>query len=140
MTLRFYLMLMTIFTLICWGGFIFVLETVNPETTNWVGFFLFYSSLFLSLSGTASLFGFIARFLVLRRALAVYAVRVAFRQSFFFSFLAVAILFLLSRNLFTWLNLFFLVIGLSLLEFFLLSCGRAAKLNFGDFEKEEGEI
>ena len=123
MTLRSYLIIMLLTTLVCWTAFIFILSTVNPEITNWLGFSLFYLSLFLALSGSAALAGFLVRFVGLRHELAFYSVKTAFRQSFLFSFLIIAVLFLLAYNLFTWVNLFFLVIGLSLLEFFLINYG-----------------
>ena len=121
MTLRSYLVIMIIATLTCWSAWIFTLWTVNPDTTNWLGFSLFYLSLFLAISGTAAIFGFIIRFVTLKRELAFRAVKTAFRQSFIFAFLITASLFLLARGLFTWLNLFLLVIGLSVLEYFLIS-------------------
>ena len=112
MTLKSYLIIMLITTLICWLAFWFVLWTVNPEVTNWLGFLLFYSSLFLSIVGTAAIIGFIIRFVGLKHELAFRSVRDAFRQSFLMSFLVIAILFLLAKNLFSWLNVFFLVVGL----------------------------
>lgn len=121
MTLKSYLIIMLITTLICWLAFLFVLWTVNPEATNWLGFLLFYLSLFLSIVGASAIIGFIIRFAALKRELAFRLVRDAFRQSFLLSFLIVAILFLLSKNLFSWLNVFFLIVGLSVLEFFLIS-------------------
>ena len=89
--------------------------------TNWLGLLLFYLSLFLAISGTAAIFGFTVRFVALRHELAFRSVIIAFRQSFLFAFLIVAVLFLLSRGLFTWLNLFLLIIGLTILEYFLIS-------------------
>lgn len=121
MTLRSYLIIMIIATIICWGAFIFTLWTINPEITNWLGFLLFYLSLFLALSGTAAIVGFLIRFVGLKHELAFYSVKTAFRQSFLFAFLIVAILFLSAYNLFSWLNLFLLIISLSILEFFLIS-------------------
>ncbi len=121
MTLRSYLIIMLITTLLCWAAFIFVLWSINPEITNWLGFSLFYLSLFLALVGTGALIGFVIRFVGLKHELVFRSVRDAFRQSFLFSFLITAVLFLLSKNLFSWLNLALLIIGLSVLEFFLLS-------------------
>lgn len=123
MTLRSYLTIMTITTALCWAAFSFILWMVDPDITNWLGFLLFYLSLFLALSGTAAMAGFIVRFIGLKHELVFKAVKIAFRQSFLFAFLIVAVLFLLSYNLFTWLNLFLLIIGLSGLEFFLISYG-----------------
>jgi hypothetical protein len=122
---------MSIATVLCWVAFGFVIKTVNPETTNWLGFSLFYISLFLSLVGTSAIVGFVARFVFLRHELAFRAVKSAFRQSFFFSFLVVALLYFLAHNLFTWLNLIYLVLGLTALEFFLISYhhGKTVELN-----------
>jgi len=121
MTLKKYLILMSIMTVICWVAWIYILFMVNPEITNWIGFGLFYFTLFLTIIGTAALIGFIIRFIALKQELAFRLVKEAFRQSFLFSILIVASLILLSQDLFTWLNLLFLILGLSILEFFLLS-------------------
>lgn len=125
MTLRAYLVAMIFTTIVCWFAFGFIIITVNPEVANWVGFSLFYVSLFLSLVGTMAVIGFLVRFMGLKQELAFRAVRDAFRQSFLFAGAVVAILFLLSINLFSWLNLILLVIGLSVLEFFLISYRKA---------------
>lgn len=108
-------------TLILWGLFALVVSLINPQNTNWVGFLLFYLSLFLALSGTISIIGFLIRFQLQHQALILQSVKTAFRQSFLFAFLIVAILWLLSQNLFSWLNLALLIIIISILEFFLLS-------------------
>jgi hypothetical protein len=108
-------------TVICWVAFGFILFTVNPEVTNWIGFLLFYIALFMALTGTAALIGFTIRFIALKQKLAFRLVKEAFRQSFLFACLAVVSLLLLSQNIFTWLNLFFLIVSLSILEFFLIS-------------------
>lgn len=124
MALRLYLIIMSAMTAFCWLVFSYILWTVNPETTNGVGFFLFYLSLALSATGSAAIAGFVARFVILKHELAVNIVKTAFRQSFFFAGLIVAVLILLSKDLLSWLNLLILIIGLSALEFFLLSCGK----------------
>ena len=125
MTLRSYLTMMASATIVCWLAFAFIVFSVNPDATNWIGFLLFYFSLFLSLAGTASLVGFVIRFVGLKQELAFRAVKEAFRQSFLFAFLIIAILFLLSKNLFGWLNVLLLVVGLSVLEYFLISYRKA---------------
>ena len=121
MTLRGYLIIMTLATLACWSAWAYILWIINPEVTNWIGFLLFYLSLFLALTGTATLIGFVIRFMALKQELAFRSVKEAFRQSFLFSALIIVSLFLVTKDLFTWLNLFFLIIGLSVLEFFLIS-------------------
>jgi hypothetical protein len=108
-------------TVVCWTAWTYILIIINPAVTNWIGFLLFYVSLFLALTGTAALVGLLIRFIALKHELVFKSVKEAFRQSFLFAFLIVAVLFLISRDLFTWLNLGLLIVGLSVLEFFLLS-------------------
>jgi hypothetical protein len=126
---------MTITTLLCWLAFVFILWTVNPEEASLMGFSLFYLSLFLSLVGTASITGFIIRFIALRRELVFNSVKEAFRQSFLFAIFIIAILLLLSHNLFSWLNLTLLVVGLSMLEFFLISYHKPRLSSFNEGEQ-----
>lgn len=121
MTLRTYIVIMILATVACWSSWLYSVYSINPNDTNWIGFSLFYFSLFLSVVGTAAVFGFLVRFVIIRQKMAFHSVKEAFRQSFLFSALIIISLILLSRDLFTWMNLSFLVIGLSVLEFFLLS-------------------
>lgn len=109
MTLKKYLMVIAIATAICWTVFLFVSSVINPESTSWLGFALFYLALFMAVSGTASLIGFLIRFVALRHELVFYAVKIAYRQSFMFALFIIITLILLSQGLFTWLNLVMLV-------------------------------
>ena len=121
MTLRSYITIMSLASFLCWLSWIFVVFLVNPEKSDWIGFGLFYASLFLALVGTSALGGFIVRFILLKQELAWRLVKEAFRQSFLLALLVIICLHLLAQNLFTWLNLIFLIIGLTVLEFFMLS-------------------
>ncbi len=121
MTLKNYLFVMSVLTAICWGIFIFVASLVDPTATNWLGYGLFYLALFLSLSGTTALIGFIFRFVALKKELAFNLVKLAFRQSFLFSLFIVFLLILKSLQLFNWVNLLLLVIIFAILELFLIS-------------------
>ncbi len=121
MTLRSYLIYMSTATGICWLVWLFVIFSVNPETAGMFGLVLFYLSFFLALAGTAAIVGFVIRFIALKKALAFRLVRDAFRQSFLFAILISASLLLLSKNLFNWLSTFFLIVGLSALEYFMIS-------------------
>jgi hypothetical protein len=109
MTLKKYLMVTAIATAICWTVFLFIASVVNPELTSWLGFALFYLALFMAISGTASLIGFLIRFVALRHELVFYAVKIAYRQSFMFALFIIITLILLSQSLFTWLNLAMLI-------------------------------
>jgi len=121
MTLRAYLILMTITTLVVWLSFGIILLTVNPETTSWLGIGLFYVTLLIALTGTGSIIGFIIRFLFLKRELAVRSVLVSFRQGFLGALMICGLLFLFSRGFGSKLNIALLILGLTALEFFLLS-------------------
>lgn len=116
MTLKKYLMAMAVLAAICWTIFLFVTSVVNPETTSYLGFILFYLSLFMAVSGTASLVGFLVRFVALRHELVFYAVKIAYRQSFMFALFVVITLILLSYDLFTWLNLVMLLAVFLIME------------------------
>lgn len=121
MTLRKYLFVMFVLTAVCWGIFFFVAGIIDPATTNWLGFLLFYVSLFTALSGLITLIGFLIRSVALKKELAFNLVKVAFRQSFLFSLFFIFALFLKAHYLFNWVNLFLLILVFSILELFLIS-------------------
>ncbi|MFH1412614.1 MAG: hypothetical protein ABIG10_01120 [bacterium] len=121
MSLRSYLSLMILATVICIIGLGIVLATIDPFSTNWPGFILFYSSLFLTIIGIFSILGFTVRFVALRRQLVVHSVVISFRQAFLAAFVIASTLFLLSKDLFSWMNVLLLIIGFSALEFLLIS-------------------
>lgn len=121
MTLKNYLFVMTTLTAVSWGIFIFVAGMIDPFITNWLGFVLFYASLFLAISGLAALAGFLVRFVFLKKDLAFNLVKIAFRQSFLFALFIISALFLKANHLFNWLNLTLLIMGFSVFELFLIS-------------------
>lgn len=121
MSLRAYLGFMIMATLLSAGVFGVAITVINPYKTNLLGFALFYASLFLTVMGVAAIIGFIMRFVVLRKDLAVRAVIISFRQAFLISFLVIASLVLLAHKLFSWFNVLLLIIAFSTLEFFLIS-------------------
>lgn len=121
MTLKSYLLVMSVLTALCWGIFIFVAGMIDPFSTNWLGFLLFYFSLFIALSGLSALVGFFVRFVVLKKELAFNLVKLSFRQSFLFSLFIIFALFLQSKNLLGWINLILIILAFSVLEMFLIS-------------------
>lgn len=137
MTLKKYLLIMSITTAVCWLIWAYVLWMINPVLTNWIGFVLFYSSLFLALIGTGAIFGFAVRFIALKKELAFRLVKESFRQSFLFALLIIISLILLSYSLFTWMNLILLIFGLSVLEFFMLSFSASRRRPAGTNMEEE---
>ncbi|MFA7088093.1 MAG: hypothetical protein WC146_02005 [Patescibacteria group bacterium] len=121
MTLKNYLLVMSVLTAVCWGIFLFVAGMVDPTATNWLGFLLFYLSLFAALSGTATIIGFFFRFVALKKELAFNLVKISFRQSFLLSLFIILLLILRAGGLFNWINLSLLVIIFTILELFLIS-------------------
>lgn len=121
MSLKSYLIIIAFTSLLCWLAFMTVIYIINPDTTNWLGFSLFYISLFLAISSTTTIVGFLVRFIGLKRDFIDHSVKAAFRQSFLFALLVIISGILLAHDLFTWLNVLLLIIGLSVLEYFLLS-------------------
>lgn len=124
MTLKRYLLVIAAATAVCATAFLYVASSVNPNTTNQLGFLFFYGSLFLTLFGLAALLGFLVRFVALKHELAFYSVRNAYRQAFLFAAFVVVLLCLLAENLFTWLNLIILVTLFIIIEAILTRPGK----------------
>jgi hypothetical protein len=116
MTLKNYLWVMSILTIFCWGIFAFVVNMVDPFSTNWLGYLLFYASLAVSLIGTISIFGFLFRYLLSKEKVIFNLVKISFRQSFILSLFIISSLILKSFDLFSWLNLILLIIFFTFLE------------------------
>lgn len=121
MSLRQYVMLMLIGTLLCWGAWGLVVFTLDPTTAGALGFVLFYTALFCALLGSFALLGLGFRMIILRDDAIVRQVTLAFRQSFSFAFLAIAALVLQSQQLLTWWNMLFLVCAVTLVEIAVVS-------------------
>jgi hypothetical protein len=121
MSLKKYLSLMSVITIITWGVFVFIVLNIDPEVSNWLGFLLFYFSLFIPLSGSLTIIGFLIRKRFSKKIMNTYLIKTSFRQSFLFSFLVVSILFMLAESLFSWLNIAILIIALSIIEYVLIN-------------------
>ncbi len=121
MTLRSYLMVMTIGTLIFWLALGLFIINIDPHATNWMGIALFYLILMFAITGTGAIIGFIIRFFALKQELVTQSVIIAYRQAMLAAVLVSSVLFLFSQDLFSWLNVLLLLFALSGLEFFLLS-------------------
>ena len=132
MTIRQYLLLMTICTIICWAGWLLVLFFINPETTTSLGYLLFYVSLFFAVVGTLAVLNYIFRLVFTRILSKPETVQVSFRQAIFFGLVIVVALFLQANNLMTWLNVLFLILLITIIEFLILS------LKKEDITKDDG--
>jgi len=121
MTLKKYLNLMLILTLICWLIWIFVLFFINPDETGFIGFILFYFSLFLAILGTLAIFGFIIRARIIKKGHIFKQVETSFRQGIWLSVFIIGLLLLQEFSLLRWWNCLVLFLFLTFLEFFFLS-------------------
>ena len=128
MTIKQYLLLMGVCTVLCWLGFLMVLFFINPEKAGNLGFTLFYASLFFALSGTLSALSFVFRLLFTKRYTKTEEVQISFRQAVFFALVICGALFLQAQGLMTWLNTILLVALVTVVEFVIISF---KKENFG---------
>jgi hypothetical protein len=122
MTLRQYLLLISMGSGLAWATWLMVLFTINPFEAGGAGFALFYIALAVALLGTISLVGFAVRFLVYRHERVVLReVTTAFRQAFLLTLVVIGSLLLQSRALLAWWNILLFVVLVSILELFFLS-------------------
>lgn len=98
-----------------------VIFYISPESSGWIGFLSFYLSLFLALTGTASLIGFLARTIFVKKEALFKYMGVSLRQAILFSLLVTFALLLQGNRLFKLWNVILLILGLTLLEFFFLT-------------------
>ena len=125
MTLRGFIITMFIGTLICWVAFAIVILNTNPYEAGTMSFIFFYLSLLLSLTGTITVIGIFVRLSILRRDDFISRrVSASFRQGALLAVVICAGLYLMSKNLLTWWNVVFFILGISLLEFFFISLKR----------------
>ncbi len=124
MTLRKYLILMGMASLVCWLAFLLVIFYMNPITTGPLAVVFFYASLFLSLVGSFAIIGFALRRKFLQGELIFRQVAVTFRQAFLFGLLVVASLWMQKFKMLTWYNSVLLILAVAVLEFFFLSTKR----------------
>lgn len=121
MTLKRYILIMLLTTLLCWGAFLLVLYRIDPESAGGVGMTLFFISLFFGLLGTLNLFGFFLRFVLLRNTVPFRHIGISLRQSFWFALLVCLTLLLIQEELLVWWMPILLVLGLMVLEGFFLA-------------------
>ncbi len=110
MTLKQYLIIMSAATFIAWAIWGVVIFYFDPNQAKLTGYVLFYSSLFLALLGTFSVFGFIIKAKILKKDEIVFRhIKRTFRQGLFFSLFIIISLFLAQFKLLTWWNFSLLI-------------------------------
>jgi len=121
MTLRQLVILIGIATCLMWAGWFWTLISIDPSITNFIGFTLFFGTLFLALTGTIALSGIVFRRWRGIHGAVFHTVSLSFRQSIILSALLTAVLILQGQRWLSWwliLILFFVAI---VLEFIVLS-------------------
>lgn len=122
MTLRQYLIIMSIGTLLSWSAVGMIVTMTDPTQTQSVVFVILFASLFLALTGTLSISGFLMRIWLLRKQYFISKeVLVSFRQAIMLTTLLIASLVMQSRTLLTWWNAVLMVLALTMLEFFFVT-------------------
>ena len=125
MSVRTYLTLMAMTTVVAWGGWYLVITTIDPEGAGGLGFTFFYFSLFLSLLGSFSVIGYLVRIWQRRQQRGhVYKVSVAFRQAFLWALAFNIALALQAQRLLSWWLLGLLIATFAIIEFVFVSLQR----------------
>lgn len=118
MSLRWFMMFMTLASGGAWIGWIFVLNTTDPTATNVIGFLLFYLTFFIAFFGTISTFGALIRLWLHPDDVQFRLIIGAFRQGFILACLFVSAMLLLSFDLLRWWSTLLLIILFSFVELF----------------------
>lgn len=121
MSLRSYIILMLLATIACYLALGAILYFFDPFTGGLGALAFFYTSLFLSLVGTLSIWGLLMRMIFTKDQLVFKKVIASFRQAIWFALLIIIILFLQKINLLVWRNVILLVFAFAVLELFFIS-------------------
>jgi len=98
MSLRQYLVIMLMSTVLCWVAWVMVLINIDPFQDTGIGLAFFYVSLFFSLLGTLSILSFSFRYVAQKSQMIFALVRASFRDSFILSSALITVLFLQSKG------------------------------------------
>ena len=113
---------MTLGTVLSWTAVGMIVSMTDPTQTQAVVFVILFASLFLALTGTLSVGGFVMRIWVLRKQYFISKeVLVSFRQAIMLATLLIASLVMQSRSILTWWNAMLMVVALTMLEFFFVT-------------------
>lgn len=100
MTLRQYIIIMLIATVLCWASWAFVIFNVDPFESSHIGFIFFYISFLLALIGTISLLSFVVYRIIGSKDTPLYRyVQLSFRQGLTTSIGLITFLFLQGTSL-----------------------------------------
>lgn len=120
MSLKRYLISISISTLLAWLSWVTVLFFIDPAA-GWLAHLLFHGSLFLAMLGTFALIGFFVRAKVDPQVALFNHVGVSFRQGAWLALLVVGTLILMGAGLYSWWSGLLFVLFVFLFELFFLS-------------------
>jgi Ca2+/Na+ antiporter len=105
MNFKAYLLTILFGTILCFVGWGMVVVNIDPEEAGILGFFLFYTTLFLGIVGLTSTIGLGIRKLIFADDDIVFRhSKRTFRQSLIFAILAITTLILLQLGILRWWN------------------------------------
>ncbi len=108
---------MAIGTALCWVVWFLVISNINPSAAGLIGFLLFYISLFLALTGTISVIGFLIRKKIDKNDTVIFHhVRHTFRQGLLISALVLSALLLQQFKMLNWLTGILVVVLFLIIE------------------------
>lgn len=117
MTLKQYLAIMTVGTVICWLTWLVLIFSVSPQDAGITGKAFFYLSLALAIIGTYSVLGFLIKRSIIKDDNAVFRhVKKTFRHALLLSVYLISLLILQSQELLSWWNGLILLLIIVILE------------------------
>ena len=126
MTFRVYLMFMASACALSWLSFVVVVHAIDPTTTGWMGFGLFYLSLALCVLSSATFTGTVIRVWIKKNELIHRHVIRSLRQGLILTGLFLCALFLLGHELLAWWVVILLLAIASLIEWIFISPNHSA--------------
>lgn len=136
MSLKFFLLLMVLGTVISWMSWGLVIFNFDPNQVSFLGLAMFYLSLFLGLAGLIFLFSSWLKSKFFKKQLLFPKLRTSVRHAVFFSILILGWAFLKSQNLLRWWLMLLFILILTVLEFFFISSQRQKNLT-GNYERQD---
>ncbi len=131
MSLRLYLILMSIGTVFCWAAWVYILFNTSPNDNNIISLISFYLSLFMAIVGTFSVIGFTLRRLIIKDDDVVFRhVRHTFRQGTILGTAIILALILLSQELLFWWNAILLAIFFLFVEIIIFTNRKHSNSNY----------
>lgn len=131
MSLKVFLALIILGTIISWSSFGLVIFYFDPEQIGPLGFGIFYLSLFLSLSGAIFLLSDWLKAKIFKKQLLFIRLRNSVRHAIIFTALILGWAILQSQDLLHWWNLLLFILILTVVEFFFMSSNKQQRLYEG---------